>query len=242
MTRDLSPRRNLFQRISVWKCAWGVSWILVFAMLALTTAEISQFLGLEQFQGTSLRFDWDSDSTFHHYRIWLTDRDFTANSEYDRMQVLHSKDTALEIPVLAGHAYQLRVQGVSAAGDTSRISEVSPLYLCVSHNGLDNGSASSFLPQSSALGYNFPNPFNRSTSIPYSVAPGLAGSVPVSMEIYNMSGQVIRQIVNREQLAGQYRAIWDGFNHQGEVVSAGNYICLLQVGEWTDTRLLTFVK
>ncbi len=55
-------------------------------------------------------------------------------------------------------------------------------------------------------------------------------------------GQVVRQLLDEDRYPGQYRAIWDGRNDQGMLVGAGTYICLLQAGDYTGTRLLVFMK
>ena len=92
-------------------------------------------------------------------------------------------------------------------------------------------------PQSFALGANYPNPFNPTTTIPLAV-PAEADDVDVT--IYNVLGQPIRQVWNGPLAAGEHRLAWDGRDAQGQSVAAGVYLYRLQVGE--QTRIRKMVK
>ncbi|HLX11958.1 MAG TPA: right-handed parallel beta-helix repeat-containing protein, partial [Bacteroidota bacterium] len=75
------------------------------------------------------------------------------------------------------------------------------------------------VPQSFALMQNYPNPFNPSTQIEYQLPVG--GTVRLT--IYDSKGQEVRTLVNENQDAGYYKAIWDGLNAAGNSVSSGVY-------------------
>ena len=66
----------------------------------------------------------------------------------------------------------------------------------------DDGSA---LPENSALLTAYPNPFNASTKICYS----LARQENVTLDIYNMLGQRVERLVEQNQPAGDYALIWN---------------------------------
>jgi len=68
---------------------------------------------------------------------------------------------------------------------------------------------------------NFPNPFNPSTKISYSIPQ----SDFVSLKIYNTLGQEIQTLVNKSQVAGKYTISFDAQN-----LSSGIYFYKLQVG------------
>ncbi len=75
-----------------------------------------------------------------------------------------------------------------------------------------------------ALLQNFPNPFNPETWIPYR----LSADAEVTLRIYDVQGQLMRQLDLGEQVAGEYTtrdraAYWDGRNSRGEKVSTGIY-------------------
>jgi hypothetical protein len=82
------------------------------------------------------------------------------------------------------------------------------------------------MPTEFALEQNFPNPFNPNTEIKYAVpVKGL-----VSINIYNLRGALIRNLVSREHDPGYYRLIWDAQDDQGQQVASGMYICKLETG------------
>ena len=67
---------------------------------------------------------------------------------------------------------------------------------------------------------NFPNPFNPSTTIRYS----LPTSSNISAEIYNSVGQKVRDFNLTGQDAGTYEIIWHGKNNAGLDMPSGLYI------------------
>ena len=94
-----------------------------------------------------------------------------------------------------------------------------------------------------ALLQNFPNPFNPETWMPYR----LASDVAVSIQIYNVQGQLLRELNLGEQKAGGYltrdtAAHWDGRDDAGEAVSSGVYFYTLQAGAFQTTRRMLVLK
>ncbi|MCG8603473.1 T9SS type A sorting domain-containing protein, partial [bacterium] len=89
------------------------------------------------------------------------------------------------------------------------------------------------------LEQNYPNPFNPSTTIRYQ----LSASDAVSLSIYNINGQTVRNLVtNQRQPAGSYSISWDGTNDQGQSVSSGVYLYRLKTSTSVATRKMLFVK
>ena len=94
-----------------------------------------------------------------------------------------------------------------------------------------------------ALLPNFPNPFNPETWIPYQ----LAEPAHVRIQIYDVLGQLVRELDLGEQSTGshlsrQRAASWDGRNDRGEVVSSGVYFYTLEAGNYQKTRRMTVVR
>ena len=85
---------------------------------------------------------------------------------------------------------------------------------------------------------NFPNPFNPQTSIKYEVAE----PVFVRMEIYNITGQVIRTLVAKDHTPGQYETRWDGKNDQGKSVASGIYYYHINAGSFNAVNKMQLVK
>ena len=88
-------------------------------------------------------------------------------------------------------------------------------------------------PLVATLAQPYPNPFNSSVQIEYSLAVAAA----VRLEIFDVSGQRLRTLVNAQQTPGMHRAHWDA-----DGVAAGPYIVRLRAGEWSQTRKLMLLK
>ena len=99
------------------------------------------------------------------------------------------------------------------------------------------------IPETTALLPNYPNPFNPETWIPYH----LATDADVTLRIYNVQGNIVRQLMLGQQPAGVYEsrgraAYWDGRNQIGEPVASGLYFYTLTAGDFTATRKLLIAK
>jgi hypothetical protein len=89
-----------------------------------------------------------------------------------------------------------------------------------------------------ALGANYPNPFNPSTSISYA----LINSEMVELSIYDMRGRLIRTLFRGNQILGYHTMDWNGTDGQGKPVPAGSYIYTIQVGNEVKTKKMTLLK
>ncbi len=76
------------------------------------------------------------------------------------------------------------------------------------------------LPDEFALGSNYPNPFNPSTTIPYQ----LPVEGQVTLTLYNLLGQRVETLVQEQQRAGFHQAVWDASRH-----ASGTYIYRIEV-------------
>lgn len=94
------------------------------------------------------------------------------------------------------------------------------------------------VPTEYALAQNFPNPFNPTTVISYS----LPDNQQVALDIYDVTGRLVTTLVNREQEAGRYRIQWDGRTAAGAGVASGLYIYRLRAGSFVQTKTMMLVK
>ena len=85
---------------------------------------------------------------------------------------------------------------------------------------------------------NYPNPFQNTTFIDYTVQQ----SGKYEINIYNTAGQWIRQLVNNYYTPGDYQQTWDGRNDQGHFVSAGHYLIRLSGADGVKTRPVVIVR
>ncbi len=97
---------------------------------------------------------------------------------------------------------------------------------------------SSGIPSSFELEQNYPNPFNPTTTIPYS----LSVWATVKLTIYNLVGQKVATLVNKEHQPGTYSVQWDGKDESGSVVASGVYTYRLETLETTEIRKLVLIR
>jgi len=127
------------------------------------------------------------------------------------------------------------------------------LYLADSTGGQRPGVAPSLVtsvlapqtnpvvPTSIALVSNFPNPFNSSTIITFSIPQALSNS-HVELSVHNVLGQRVRRLLNQSMPAGKYATRWDGTVEDGSVAASGVYFYTLHVGNQMLTGKMSFVK
>ena len=93
-------------------------------------------------------------------------------------------------------------------------------------------------PKQFSLMPNYPNPFNPSTTIRYQVP----SSVHVELRVFDVSGALVRTLVNESKAPGAYSLEWNGRDDQGTAVSSGVYFYRLNAGSFSDVRKMTLVK
>ncbi len=91
---------------------------------------------------------------------------------------------------------------------------------------------------------NSPNPFNPRTEIGYEVAGEVGGEDRhhVRLQIFDVQGRLVSELVNERQQPGEYRLSWDGRDEGGLSVPSGIYLYRLQVGDETHTRKLVVAR
>ena len=96
--------------------------------------------------------------------------------------------------------------------------------------GNDTSVENEIIPTKMKLS-NFPNPFNPSTTISFTIA---SATQEVLVEVYNIKGQKIKTLVNDEFDAGSHSIIWNGDDEYGKSVSSGIYYYKLNVNGKTE--------
>ena len=95
------------------------------------------------------------------------------------------------------------------------------------------------IPVAWNLTQNFPNPFNMTTQIKYSLPE--AGKV--SITIYNVNGQVVRNLLHTYQTPGYHFINWDGCDNFGHQIGTGIYLYHLKVeGSFSKTKKMILMK
>ncbi|MBT4096374.1 MAG: T9SS type A sorting domain-containing protein [Gemmatimonadetes bacterium] len=93
-------------------------------------------------------------------------------------------------------------------------------------------------PSAFALAQSYPNPFNSETVIEYRIP----ATERVRLRIYNLSGQVVTDLVDEALAAGTYQTQWDARDATGHPVASGVYLYRLQAGDQVLSRKLVLVR
>jgi photosystem II stability/assembly factor-like uncharacterized protein len=101
------------------------------------------------------------------------------------------------------------------------------------------GSNPNLIPVISELDGNYPNPFNPTTEISYSVR----NTGHVTIDIFNVKGELVKTLVNREVEAGTHITTWKGNDSSGRAVTSGIYFYKMRAGgRYTNTRKMILLK
>lgn len=94
------------------------------------------------------------------------------------------------------------------------------------------------IPQNFSLEQNFPNPFNPSTKISFT----LPKTTNVKLEVYNVKGQLVKTLASGSFESGKQSISWNATDEVGNLVSAGIYFYKLSTPEFTSTKKAIFLK
>jgi len=89
-----------------------------------------------------------------------------------------------------------------------------------------------------ALGSPYPNPFNPSVCIPFS----LKETSSVKIEVFNHRGQLVKQFNGTFPAGNRSNWIWDGTSGDGICQPSGIYLVRMQAGSYTQIRKLSLLK
>ena len=104
--------------------------------------------------------------------------------------------------------------------------------------------AGSGLPTEFSLAPNYPNPFNPTTVIAYTINRTPDGSTPkrTRLEVFNAIGQRVKTLVDKIQSPGSYSVEWDGTGIGGERVASGVYFYRLSRENAAVSRKMMLIK
>ncbi|HHI02356.1 MAG TPA: T9SS type A sorting domain-containing protein [candidate division Zixibacteria bacterium] len=155
--------------------------------------------------------------------------------------------TPAPIPSMAGSPESIRIDGlptdqyiyfaITAKDEVGNESEISNNAVLSPPNIIDNDE-NSLLPTLSSLATNYPNPFNLSTTIEYTVE----SNMPAELSIYDILGQHIKTFVNTHTSFGTYSIHWDGTDEEGNFVPSGVYLYKLRSGHFEEAKKLVLLK
>jgi len=94
------------------------------------------------------------------------------------------------------------------------------------------------LPEQYLLAQNYPNSFNASTTIKFTIVSTEA----VTLKVYDVTGQEITNLASDTYPPGTHSITWDGRNSTGLPVSSGIYFYRISAGEFSQVRKMQLVK
>ena len=108
----------------------------------------------------------------------------------------------------------------------------------VTPTGIEEIDGDGAHPVSFELLGNYPNPFNPTTEIQF-LAPE-AGNVRI--DVYNVTGQLVKTVLNEYVAAGIKTVTWDGTNSNGAAVNSGVYFTKMTTANSVETKKMLLVK
>jgi hypothetical protein len=123
------------------------------------------------------------------------------------------------IQCVSDDAFTLFVDDVTSSGKVANDDPNAPISITELHN-------------------NYPNPFNPETTISYSVK----AADKVSLQIYNVKGQLVKTLVNEVKNIGKYSIVWNSIGDSGQKVTSGVYFCRMTSGSYSSSRKMILMK
>ena len=88
----------------------------------------------------------------------------------------------------------------------------------------------------------FPNPFNPVTNINISLSNSEIAEQFVSINIYDLTGKIVKEIFNGIMMKDEYKVQWDGTNNFNTHISAGVYLLTINTNKFKHTEKLLLLK
>ncbi len=156
------------------------------------------------------------------------------------------------IPQQAGQTESITLTGltpakiyyvaIKAADDALNLSDLSncasgETYFDFSLD-IDDDDALTSIPNEFHISQNFPNPFNPTTTINYSV-PVYAH---VTIHVYNILGQLTATLVDEPKAPGQYAAEWNGVDDNGQPAASGVYMYRMIADNYSESKKMLLLQ
>ena len=170
---------------------------------------------------------WNAIQGADSYRVQVaTNQNFSPTFVDD--STLTAASRAIR-PLSLNTTYYWRVSAKNVGG----ASDFSPAFSFKTILTTDVELLGNEIPKEYNLAQNFPNPFNPTTVIKFSLPkPGY-----VSLMIFNNLGQQVQTIIDQQMVAGRYRVHWNAPN-----AASGVYFYQLRAGEFVETKKLILIR
>ncbi|MDP8211395.1 MAG: T9SS type A sorting domain-containing protein [Candidatus Stygibacter australis] len=85
---------------------------------------------------------------------------------------------------------------------------------------------------------NYPNPFNPTTRIDYS----LQQSTDIDLSVYDVAGRLVKTLYNGTQTSGNHFEVWDGTDNSGKAIASGIYFSRISHSKGVETSKMLLLK
>ena len=173
---------------------------------------------------SSTLLTWEEciDADFDYFTVYGS-----GNEVFDETAVLIDYTTGTEMDV-AGQGYPYyHLTATDFAGNEGEAATV-----------LNETDVLPGTPDRFALHAPSPNPFNPKTFLRFD----LPEATTVSLKVYDLSGRLLRTLVDEHREAGRYRESWNGRDAQGRAMASGVYLCRIETDAFSDTERMTLLK
>jgi hypothetical protein len=169
----------------------------------------------------TLAWDESAAADFDYFSVYGSNTDSFGAATLIDYSVAPSRDVSTDI-----YNYYW-VTATDFSGNEGKPAKVSPL------TGAGDGPRAHVLSISA-----FPNPFNPETTVRYTVP----SRGPVELAVYDLRGEHVVTLIDREHEAGAFTASWNGRDSGGRAVGSGVYFAKLESQKTVRTYKLVLLK
>ncbi|MCK5620044.1 MAG: T9SS type A sorting domain-containing protein, partial [Candidatus Krumholzibacteria bacterium] len=178
-------------------------------------------------RGVEIEWDIHTDETLVGFDLFRRSTGTTGEVGFVRLgdggHLSPNRRSYLDPDVIPGHVYQYRLEVVTSGGGAAGASRTVTVKT---------------LAHELELFQNTPNPFNPITHIRFTVDR----DGPVAVRVFDVTGRLVRTLVDRPLPAGSHAEGWDGRDTRGNVVASGVYYIRLESDRRTLTRKAVLLR
>lgn len=205
--------------------------------------ELSYFTANESFEGVLL--EWRTESEFENIGFFIERK--TEDTAWSELVSYKDDDTLLGQGTVSYHwDYEYTDRFVKKGKKYYyRLADVDQNGVITYHQSasiLVDSNPLSAVPDRLSI-RTYPNPFNPTVNILYSVAINdNIQLTPVSINIYNIKGEFVKSLLDSELPHGWHSIQWDGLDSKGYTVPGGTYFCQIIAGNEVRNNKIVYLK
>ena len=205
--------------------------IIAISTLSFDFGAPNNFTGVYVPNDANILLSWDMVSGADSYQIFKSFVDPNTHKWQYLTINIGNINEYLDVKLLPNLTYFYQILSVSGSNKSNRSNAIMATSgtLKITNDKIGN----EFL-----LSQNLPNPFNPYTKIEYS----LPFDSFVTITIYDIMGNEVNILLNNYNTAGDHSISWGGTNNKGQQTVGGVYFCVLQAGDFFQTRKMIMLK